>query len=320
MDEYIDYSMPIDDNDNVCDNFCPIAATGIQNNFIPHENDFVTPEQEINKIDKASHDVTSKRKGRPKKSGFKGTPRKKETTINSVIRVAESKFQENEITPESSIQISDNSTADVSNPIGLINHANDCFFNSAIQVLFSLKIFRDHVRNFDVQNTYTINVDEQNSHKMYAARSIKRLFRAIEEMKLKSNETRTLLMTHDYIRTLGLQGYEENRQFDAQECLSYIVDLFYPWVIDGSNNSNYGIPDNCLFLLDGEETIHCHKCNKYANKYFREAICQITFPHPDIEYSIQHEINEMINDSHGEQMDEKCECKHYNPIKTKNSH
>ena len=65
MDEYINYSMPIDDNDNVCDNVCPIAATGIKNNFIPHENDFVTPEQEINKIDKASHDVTLKRKGRP---------------------------------------------------------------------------------------------------------------------------------------------------------------------------------------------------------------------------------------------------------------
>ena len=76
---------------------------------------------EINKIDNASHDVTPKRKGRPTK---------KETTINSVIRVAESNFQENKITPESSTQISDNSTADVSNPIGLINHANDCFFNS----------------------------------------------------------------------------------------------------------------------------------------------------------------------------------------------
>jgi hypothetical protein len=87
-------------------------------------------------------------------------------------------------------------------------------------------------------------------------------------------------------------------------------------VIDESNNSNYGIPDDCLFLLDGEETILCLKCNKYANRYFREAICQITFSHPDIECSIQHEINEMINDSHGEQMDKKYECKHCNPIKT----
>ena len=77
MDEYIDYSMPIDDNDNVCDNVCPIAATGIQNNFIPTENDFVTPEQEINKIDKASHGVTSKRKGRPKKSVLREFQQKK---------------------------------------------------------------------------------------------------------------------------------------------------------------------------------------------------------------------------------------------------
>ena len=70
MDEYVNYSMPIDHDYNVCDNFCPTAATGIQNKFIPSDNNFVTPEQEINKIDKASHDITPKRKGRPKKSGF----------------------------------------------------------------------------------------------------------------------------------------------------------------------------------------------------------------------------------------------------------
>ena len=73
MDEYVDYSMPIDNNYNVCNDFCPIAVTGIQKNFIQNENDFVTPEQEINKIDKASHDVSPKRKGRLKKSCFKGT-------------------------------------------------------------------------------------------------------------------------------------------------------------------------------------------------------------------------------------------------------
>ena len=76
------------------------------------------------------------RKGRPKKSGFKGTPTKKEATINSVIRVAESNFQGNKITPESSTQISDNSTADVSNPIGLINHANDCFLTLPFKFYF----------------------------------------------------------------------------------------------------------------------------------------------------------------------------------------
>ena len=99
-------------------------------------------------------------------------------------------LQENIVTTESSTQISHDSSTDVGNPVGLVNYANDCFFNFAILVLFSLKIFCDHVRHFDGHNSYTINIDEQNSHRMYAARSIKRLFRAIEEMKLKSNETR----------------------------------------------------------------------------------------------------------------------------------
>ena len=166
----------------------------------------------------------------------------------------------------------------------------------------------DHVRHFDDESFYTINVDEQNSHRIDAA--------AIEEMKLESNETRTPLMTHGYIRTLRLQGYEENKQFNVQECLSYIIDLFYPWVKDGSSNDNYDIPDDCLFLLDGEETILCHKIDIYANKNFRGAMCQITFPHPNIECSIQCEIDEIINDSPGEQMDMQYECEHCNPIKT----
>ena len=61
-------------------------------------------------------------------------------------------------------------------------------------------------------------------------------------------------MRHDYITALNLQGYVENEQFDAQECFSYIVNLFYPWVKDGNDSDNNGYPDDCLFLLDGEET------------------------------------------------------------------
>ena len=69
-------------------------------------------------------------------------------------------------------------------------------------------------------------------------------------------------MTHDYIRKLCLEGYDKNKQFDAQECLSYIINLFSPWVNDGSYDDNYDIPNDCLFLLDVEETILCFKCNK----------------------------------------------------------
>ena len=49
-------------------------VTGIQNNLKP--NDFVI-DHKIKNIDASIHDVTSKRMGRPKKSGFKGTPTKK---------------------------------------------------------------------------------------------------------------------------------------------------------------------------------------------------------------------------------------------------
>ena len=102
--------------------------------------------------------------------------------------------QENKGTTENNTQSSHKSSSDVANPVGLVNYANDCFFNFAILVLFSLKIFCDHVRHFDGHNSYTINIDEQNSHTTNAALSIKKLFRAIEEIRLKSNETRTSLM------------------------------------------------------------------------------------------------------------------------------
>ena len=131
-----------------------------------------------------------------------------------------------------------------------INYSNDCFFNSVIQALFSLQLFREHVSNFDEHSSHTTD-----TRTIDAASSIRNLFRAIEEMKAASDGP---LMTHDYILALNLQGYVENQQFDAQECLSYIVDLFYPWDNNG-NDSTCGYPDGCLFLLDGEETTHCHK-------------------------------------------------------------
>ena len=106
-----------------------------------------------------------------------------------------------------------------------------------------------------------------------------------------------------------MQGPEENKQFDAQECLSYIVNFFQPWVNDGSNDDNHGIPDDYLFFLDWEETILRHKFNRYANKDFGEARCQITFPHPEVECSIQREIHQMVNDPHGEHFDIKY--RHY---------
>ena len=101
-------------------------------------------------------------------------------------------------------------------PIGLVNVRNDCFFNSVIQALFSLQSFRTHVSNFDTQIPSEID----------PVHSIKLLFREIEA------KTSNPLHTHAHLMSLGLPGYEENRQFDAQECMTYIVNLFYPRIND----------------------------------------------------------------------------------------
>ena len=98
-------------------------------------------DHEIKSIDTASHDSTPKRKGKPKKSGFKGTLTKKETTINWVTRIVVDTFQENKAITENNTQSSHKISFDVANPVGLVNYAHNCFFDSSIQVLFSLKYF-----------------------------------------------------------------------------------------------------------------------------------------------------------------------------------
>ena len=112
-----------------------------------------------------------------------------------VSRKLVNNFVETDDDAENCLKIKQKDSAIVDIPVGLINYSNDCFFNSVIQALVSLHSFRDHVKNFDEQT-----MDEQ---KMDAASSIKDLFRVLEEMRAKPDK-------------LGLQGYVENEQFDAQ--------------------------------------------------------------------------------------------------------
>jgi ubiquitin C-terminal hydrolase len=263
----------------------------VESNPGPSDIDFIIKKQETLRV-----------KGRPKKSGFKGKFTKKDTGLVRTKPVNDSIQVNDDI--QNFIEIKQNSSSLVGGPVGLINYSNDCFFNSVIQALFSLQSFRDHVRNFD----------EADSHTKDAAFSIKKLFRAIEEIKATSDGP---LTTHDYIMAMDLQGYIENDQFDAQECLSYIIDLFYPWANDGNDSDNYGYPDGCLFLFDGEETTLCHRCN-YANKSFRDVLCQIAVSEANFENSIQLEFDKIVNDCHGELLDgdNRYVCGHCNPIKT----
>ena len=177
-------------------------------------------------------------------------------------------------------------------PVGLVNVANDCFFNSVFQALFSLPSFRHHVEDFN-----TLIPSERN-----AVQSIKQLFRA-----MRSNLGH-VIQSHNFLMSLNLPGYIEHVQFDAEECMTYMINLFYPRISDVNNPRNNSVPDDSMFLLDGEESILCTNCQKYSNKYFRESLTQIEFSDLGIEYSIQLKIEEMTNTPNGQRMDEPYQC------------
>ena len=113
-------------------------------------------------------------------------------------------------------------------PIGLVNVANDCYFNAVMQSLFSLESFRNHVKNFNSHIHNEVN----------AVNHVKQLF---QEMERKSMNP---LPTHEHLMSLGLPGYIENRQCDAQECMTYIINLFYPRVNDKTNPRHNFVPEN----------------------------------------------------------------------------
>ena len=79
------------------------------------------------------------------------------------------------------------------------NGENVCFFNSAMQVLYSLPFFRDYINQLEPAEV--------------VAMQIKNLFREIETSK---EPVRTC---HYDVRYLNLLGYESGMQYDGHECL-----------------------------------------------------------------------------------------------------
>ena len=89
-------------------------------------------------------------------------------------------------------------------PLGLVNYwENVCFFNSVIQVLYSLSVFKDYITNLRPPIKGV-------------AMKIKNLFSEIET----SSEP---VRTSNYMRYLGLQHYEPGMQYDAHECLLQLL-------------------------------------------------------------------------------------------------
>ena len=155
--------------------------------------------------------TSTRNKGRPKGSskrnkGFKGTPKKS----NCVIQATSSKC-----------------VVERNTPLGLINKSNVCFFNSVIQVMYSLSDFRDLVLNCVIGD----------NEKSNAVLNMKILFQDIENA---TKTDRHSVRTHECVMSLNLIEYTENNQYDAEECLTQIINLVYPQV-------NNAPPENCLF-------------------------------------------------------------------------
>ena len=120
-------------------------------------------------------------------------------------------------------------------PQGLVNKGeNVCFFNSVMQVLYSLPLFREYINQLQPVE----GVAMQN----------KNLFREIETSKEP-------LRTSHYVRYLNLLGYETGMQYDVHECLIQLLISIYP-----------NIDDDCMFKIDRLESTLCNKCDHTAKQ------------------------------------------------------
>ena len=142
-----------------------------------------------------------------------------------------------------------------------------------IQVLFSLKSFREHIHQLNTIDPIVL--------------TIKNLFNQIE----CSN---TSIETYLYVQSLELPHYQPGVQFDAHECLLHILNLIYPPRPDNS------VPDESVFQISSLESILCQTCNNASENTLLDTICPISFPDPYRMNSIQIEIERLTNDPHGE--------------------
>ena len=167
-----------------------------------------------------NQDGKSPMSGRPKKiKSFKGTPNKQKKCVVEDI----------------DFNISYN-VREPSVPLGLLNQGeNVCFFNSIVQVLYSLPAFRDFMQQILPTNA--------------AVLAIQNLFREISCSNVPVRTSR-------YVQNLGLSDYEVGMQYDAHECLLLLLNKIYPVIND------------CIFKVVKLETTVCENndCGHAINK------------------------------------------------------
>ena len=239
------------------------------------------------------------KKGRPKKMGFKGTPKKLDT-----ISFARTPIANKKDVSDRNIDVDFNISSpflltdvrDPNIPVGLENEGvNLCFFNSVIQVLYSLHKFRIYILESLPSNPLQ--------------REIKELFQQICDQN--SNGP---VRTSGHVKKLVpcLSNYSYGNQYDAHECLINILDNCFP------DNS-----DGCIFQIKIFESIECEKqldelngptgCGKATAKFEFNKDIQLHIDDTPDSQSIQ-SLLDKLQDPHGESVKDYI-CDHCKEIK-----
>ena len=132
------------------------------------------------------------------------------------------------------------------NPVKLENNCvNVCFFNSIVQILYSLPLFHNYLAVTLVDN----NVVEV----------FKDLFEAM-------NFASGIVTTFPYVNQLQLPHYQFGNQYDAPEALTYIIEECYP----DYSKSNFGVTI--------EESFVCEERLGGCEEKFDKPECQRILP------------------------------------------
>ena len=207
-------------------------------------------------------------KGRPKKiKGFRGTPKNsldKEVARNDILNfrnVNEELLNASDLKTISCKDISKKSSKRIlflpttlsSNariPLGLKNKfkENVCFFNSVVQVLYSIKTFKEYIQHSSCGNIAT---------------------KVITDLFLEISSSVVPVHTYPYIKKMNLIEYHHGEQYDAHECLIQILDKTYP-----------SLTSDNLFKVEILESV---LCNNAECEYVSENVVKYNTVSLDIE-------------------------------------
>ena len=62
-----------------------------------------------------------------------------------------------------------------------------------------------------------------------------------------------LIRTYECVLSLGMTGYVGNSQFDAEECMTHVINLFYPQIDNKNHPDHNRVPEHCLFRIEPVE-------------------------------------------------------------------